>query len=55
MFASVRTTLLWRFVLRLFMCLLMQHNSRWRDVSFWWDVHRLNVGNMSCLRMCFFG
>ena len=24
------------------------------DVLFWWDVHRLHAGNMSCLRMCFF-
>jgi hypothetical protein len=40
------------FVFRLFMCLLVQHDSKWRHVSFWWDVHRLQVGDMSCLRMC---
>ena len=33
--------------LRLFMCLLVQHDSRWRHVSFWRDVHRLHVGDMS--------
>ena len=36
---------------RLFMCLLMQHDSWWRHVSFWWEVHRLHVRVMSCLRM----
>ena len=50
-FASACIALLCWFVLRLFMCLLVQHDSRWRHVSFWWDVHRLHVGDMSCLRM----
>ena len=54
MFASTCITLLCWFVLRLFMCLLVQHDSRWRHVSLWWDVCRLNVGDMSCSRMCFF-
>jgi hypothetical protein len=35
-FASVCIDLLCRFVLRLFMCLLVQHDSRWRHVSLWW-------------------
>ena len=30
------------------------HDSNWRHVSYWWDVHRSHVGDMSCLRMCFF-
>ena len=50
-FASACTTLLCQFVLRLFMFLFVQHDSRWRHVSFWWDLHRLHVGDMSCLRM----
>ena len=33
--------------------LLMQHDNTWCHVSFWWDVHRLHVRNMFCLRMCF--
>jgi hypothetical protein len=47
-FASACIALLRWFVLRFYMCLLMQHDSRWRNVSFWWDVQRLHVGNMSC-------
>ena len=54
MFASVCTTLLYQFVLRLFMRLLVQHDNWWTYISFWWDVHRLHVGDMSCLRMCSF-
>ena len=50
-FASVCIALLCQFVLRLFMCLLVQHDSRWMHVSFWWDMHKLHVGDMSCLRM----
>ena len=51
-FASAWTTTLCWFVLRLFMCVLMQHDSRWRHVSFWWDVH--HVGDMAylSLRVC---
>ena len=36
-----------RFVLSLFMCLIMQHSSRWRHE---WDEHNLHVGDMYCLR-----
>jgi hypothetical protein len=54
-FACVRVCcLLCRFVLRLFMCSFFQHDSRWRHVSFWRDVHELHVGDMSCLKMCSF-
>jgi hypothetical protein len=53
-FASAHTALLYMFVLRLLRCLLVQYYSRWRHVSFWWDVHMLHVGDMSCLRMCLF-
>jgi hypothetical protein len=35
------------------MCLFVQHDSKWRHVSFWRDVHRLHVGDMSCLRICY--
>ena len=38
------------FVLRLFMCLLVHHDSRWRHVSFWRDVHRVHFGgDRSCV------
>ena len=53
--ASVCIALLCRFVFRLFMCLLMQHDNRWRHVSFLWDVRKVHVGDMFCLRMCYFG
>jgi hypothetical protein len=53
-FACAFTTLLWQFALKLFMCLFVHHDRRWRHVSFWRDVHRLHVGDMSYLRMCFF-
>ena len=56
-FAKACIALICHFVLRLFMFLLVQHDSSWscwRYVSFWWDVHRLHVGDMSCPRMCFF-
>ena len=46
-FASACIALLCQFVLKLFMCLLEQHDSRWRHVSSWWDVHRLHVGDMN--------
>ena len=52
-FATMHIALLCWFVLRLFMCLLLQCDSRWRHVLFWWDVNRLHVGDMSCLRICF--
>ena len=32
---------------KLFTCSLVQHDSRWRHVLFWWDMHRLQVGDMS--------
>ena len=35
-------------------CLCVHHDSRWRHVSFWWDIQRLHFGGISCLRMCFF-
>ena len=50
-FVSACIALLCRFVLRLFMFLLMQHDSRWRHVSFWWDVHKLHVEGLSYLRI----
>ena len=56
MLSSVRSLVLLAlscvFALRLFMCLFVQHDSRWKHVSFWRDVHRLHVGDMSCLRTC---
>ena len=45
-FTSVCVALLCWFDLRLLVCVLVQHNSKWRHVSFWWDVQRLHVGNM---------
>ena len=48
---SAFIALLCWFVLKFFMCLLVQFDSRWRHVSFWWDVHRLHVGDMSCLNV----
>ena len=53
-FVNVCIALLCRFVLRLSMWLVVLHDSRWRHVSFWWNVHRLHVGDMSCLWMSFF-
>ena len=47
-FTGTCIVLLRWFVLRLFMCLLVQHDRRWRHVPFCWDVHRLHVGDMSC-------
>ena len=35
MFASACTALMCRFVLRLFTCLLVQHDDRWGHVLFW--------------------
>ena len=52
-FASACTTLLCWFILRLFMCLFVQHDNRWRHVSFCRDVHRLHVGNMFCLTLTY--
>ena len=52
-FVSAWIALLCWFVLRLFMCLLMQDDSRWRHVSFCWDVHRGHVEDMPCLNTCF--
>lgn len=45
--------LLWWLVHRLLMCLFVQHESRWRHVSFWRDVQRLLRGDVSGLRTCF--
>ena len=33
---------------RLFMCLFLQHDSRWRHVPFWWDVHRFTGRSLHC-------
>ena len=51
MFVNACTALLCRLVLELFTCLLMQHD---RHVSFWWNVHRLHVGDMSLFEDVFF-
>ena len=53
MLANACATSLCRFVSRLFMCLFLQHERKWRHVSFWHDGHGLHRGHMSCLRMCF--
>ena len=53
-FASACTALLYRFVFRLFICLVVDHDSRWRHVSFWWDVHRSYIRDISCLKRCSF-
>ena len=42
-FASVCISLMCRFVLRLFICSFVQHNNKWRHVSFGRDVHRFYV------------
>ena len=52
-FANACVVLLCQLVLKLFMCLFVQHDSSWRYVLNYWDVHRLHNGNMSRLRTCF--
>jgi len=52
--ASACTALLCRLVRRLFMCLFVQHDSKWRQLSFSFNGHRLHSGEISCLRICFF-
>ena len=39
--------------LRLFRCLFVQHESRWRHVSFCLREHKLHNVEMSCLKACF--
>lgn len=41
---SMCATLLCLLVLKLFICLFVQHESRWRHVSLWRDVQRLLGG-----------
>lgn len=36
------------------MCWFVQHDRRWRHVSFSWNGQRLHSGEMFCLRTCFF-
>lgn len=36
------------------MCLLVQHDKRWRHILFCFDGHRLQSGKMSCLKAWFF-
>lgn len=54
MLANACVTSLCQLVHRSFMCLFLQHESKWRHVSFWFwhDGHRLHKGDMSCLRKC---
>ena len=52
-FASACISLICQFVLRFFICSSVQHNSKWRHVSFGMDVLRLYVVDMSYLRICF--
>ena len=35
------------------MCLFLQHNNKWRHVSYHFSGHRLHRGEMSCLKMLF--
>lgn len=35
------------------MCLYVQHDRRWRHVSFSFSGQRLQIGDMSCLKACF--
>lgn len=37
------------------MCLFVQHNMRWRQLSFGFSGHRLHNWEISCLRMCVYG
>ena len=53
MFANACINLLYWLFLRLFMCLFVQLDSRWRHVLICWDVHGLHNGDMSCSRACF--
>ena len=43
-FARVCTALLYRLVRILFICLFLQHESRWRHVSFWREGRYYIVG-----------
>lgn len=53
-FTTACIALLCWFVFKLFMCLVVQHESRWGHVAFSWDAHSLNVEDMFCLKMCSF-
>lgn len=52
--ASRCIVLLCQSVLRLIMCLFVQHDRKWRHLSLCCDVHRLHKGDMSCLRMYYY-
>jgi len=47
------TALLCLLVRRLFMCLFVQHERRCRQLSFCLSGHKLQSGEISCLRTCF--
>lgn len=51
--ASAYLALLSRLVQRLFMCLFVQQDMRWRHVSIWRDRQRSHVGDMLNSRTCF--
>lgn len=53
-FGRASTALLCRLVLKLFVCLFLQHASRWRHVSYCCELHRLYRGDMSYFRTYFF-
>lgn len=53
-FGRVWTPLLCQLVLELFVCLFLQHASRWRHVSYCCELHRLHREDMSFLRTYFF-
>ena len=53
--ASVCTDFLCPLVWWLLMCLFVQHNMRWRQLSFGFSGHRLHNWEISCLRMCVYG
>jgi hypothetical protein len=39
---------------RLITCLFVQHDRKWRHLSFCCDVHRLHKGDMSCSRRYYY-
>lgn len=49
---NVCVALLWRLVLRLFMCLFEQHDRRCKHVSFSLMLQRLHCGEVLCLSTC---
>lgn len=52
MLARACTTLLCHMVLRLFMSLFLQQDYKWRQLSFWRALHKLQRGDMFSLRTC---